>query len=410
MRKWIPFIMIAAMLGISSLAVADETEAEFEAYIYEDDSAEMLVAADDEEALFEEDGLIEDIEAAEDETQSIPIDERHFPDPNFRTYISDNFDIADSEGKKDGVLSAEEIAAVTEMSIPCNVESPVGFSNFTALETLAILDNTSLKRLSFGSNRSLRNLNISGCTNLTYLSCEFNQLTRINISKCPKLEFFTCYRNKLSNLDVSGCPALKTLNCQAQYKKLSSLNIKNCKLLETCLFNYTSYYRETNWDSDSGEYSFDYYMYSKGDTKYELYFDPTAKIITSRGTFPAYSTPASIKKALAPKATEKITITKKPTIKKPTATKNKITVKWKHFKHTSKKTKPIWKKIKKVQVQCATDSGFKNIVKTATVGRSKTKTTIKGLNKKTTYYVRVRYFDGTGYSNWSKTKKIKTKK
>ena len=105
---------------------------------------------------------------------------------------------------------------------------------------------------------------------------------------------------------------------------------------------------------------------------------------------------------------EKITITKKPTIKKPAATKNKITVSWKHFKQT-KKTKSIWKKIKKVQVQCATDKSFKNIVKTTLVGKKKTKATIKGLAKKTTYYVRVRYYDGTGYSAWSKVKKVKTK-
>ena len=39
----------------------------------------------------------------------------------------------------------------------------------------------------------------------------------------------------------------------------------------------------------------------------------------------------------------------------------------------------------------------------------KTKYTVKGLKKKTTYYVRVRYYDGEGYSVWSKTKKIKTK-
>ncbi len=110
-----------------------------------------------------------------------------------------------------------------------------------------------------------------------------------------------------------------------------------------------------------------------------------------------------------PKSQPKITITKKPTIQKPTPAKGKITVKWKHFKHTSKKTKAIWKKIKKVQVQCATDSGFKNIVKDVKIGRGKTKYAIKGLNKKTTYYVRVRYYDGTGYSAWSKVKKVKTK-
>ena len=109
------------------------------------------------------------------------------------------------------------------------------------------------------------------------------------------------------------------------------------------------------------------------------------------------------------KIVEKITISKKPTIKKPAVAKGKITVKWKHFKHTSKSSKKIWKKIKKVQVQCAIDSGFKNIVKDAMTGRGKTKYAIKGLKKKTKYYVRVRYFDGTGYSAWSKVKSVKTK-
>ena len=52
---------------------------------------------------------------------------------------------------------------------------------------------------------------------------------------------------------------------------------------------------------------------------------------------------------------------------------------------------------------------FKNIVKTSLVGKSKTSAKIKGLKKKTTYYVRVRYYDGTGYSTWSKVKKVKTK-
>ncbi|MBQ4270371.1 MAG: hypothetical protein II718_00950, partial [Clostridiales bacterium] len=85
---------------------------------------------------------------------------------------------------------------------------------------------------------------------------------------------------------------------------------------------------------------------------------------------------------------EKTTIGKKPFIKKPIAAKTSITVKWSHFKHTSRKMKPLWKKIKKVEVQCATDKGFTNIVKTSTVGKSRTKAKIKGLSKNTTYYVR----------------------
>ena len=136
--------------------------------------------------------------------------------------------------------------------------------------------------------------------------------------------------------------------------------------------------------------------------------------VNSNGTETAISKPVSPQiKPVSPQsntAAEKITISKKPAIKKPAAAKNKITVKWKHFKHMSKKTKKIWKSIKKVQVQCAADKAFTNIVKSAMIKKSKTKAVIKGLNRNTVYYVRVRYYDGTGYSAWSKVKKIKTKK
>ena len=100
---------------------------------------------------------------------------------------------------------------------------------------------------------------------------------------------------------------------------------------------------------------------------------------------------------------------KKPTIKKPSAKKKQITVKWSHFKHSSGKAKSIWKRIKNVQVQCARDKKFTNLISTKIVRKSKTKTTIKGLTRKTRYYVRVRYFDGKEYSAWSKAKKIRTK-
>ena len=615
-KRWIPFIAIAAMLSISSLATADETEIDFEAYISEDDSAEMVVAAEDEEALFEEDGFIEDLEAADGEVEGVPIDEAHFPDEYFRDYISTNFDTFDDDGKKDGVLSADEIAAVTQMNIfslygasnldgithfkaltslyisSCDSLASLDVSGFTMLTTLSLSDCTNLTSFSLSGCTSLTNLNItycegltsldeiecatltsltiinchniqsvdlsentslvtvdcsnsriqslnlrgctslttlilryssivtlnlSGCTSLTNigsvpgvavgeatistldisnctaltevrcaeryeshgrirtmeayidniiadgctslvsldtyseestnsislkgcnaltkLSCEYNnltvldvndctaltdlscsgnKLTSLNVSNCKNLTSLSCEGNNLTSLDVSMCPELKTLHCHALYKKLASLNISNCNYLETCLFNYNSYHRESFWDNTLGEILQDYYLYSNGDTKYELYFDPTAVIITSRGTFPAYSTPETIRNALNPApapaaaVSEQITISKKPSNKKPSVSKNKITVNWSHFKQT-KKTKAVWKKIKKVQVQCATDKGFSNIVKSTMVGKKKTKAVIKGLAKKTTYYVRVRYFDGTGYSAWSGVKKIKTK-
>ena len=59
-------------------------------------------------------------------------------------------------------------------------------------------------------------------------------------------------------------------------------------------------------------------------------------------------------------------------------------------------------------MQYATDANFTQNVGTKTVGKNKTKTTIK-LGRKTTYYVRVRYVGADGVSAWSKVKRTKTK-
>ena len=50
------------------------------------------------------------------------------------------------------------------------------------------------------------------------------------------------------------------------------------------------------------------------------------------------------------------------------------------------------------------------MVKSVSVNKNKAKVTIKGLQKNTAYFIRIRYYDGVGYSRWSKIKQIKTKK
>lgn len=94
-----------------------------------------------------------------------------------------------------------------------------------------------------------------------------------------------------------------------------------------------------------------------------------------------------------------------PTVKisKPAAGKKKVTVKWK------KVSKKNLKKISGIEIQVATDPNFTNIVKTATAGKKKTSKAIKGLQPKTTYYVRIRaYAAGNHYSVWkSKSAKVK---
>ena len=107
-------------------------------------------------------------------------------------------------------------------------------------------------------------------------------------------------------------------------------------------------------------------------------------------------------------ASEKITIKKKPTSVKAKAKKRKVTISWKKIKK-NKAGKKLLKKIKKIEVQVSLDKSFRQIVVDKKIKKTKSKLKVK-LQKKKTYYVRVRYVGKDGVSKWSKVKKVRTKK
>ena len=128
----------------------------------------------------------------------------------------------------------------------------------------------------------------------------------------------------------------------------------------------------------------------------------------SRNQEASKQTETEAKPVVPPAKKDPITISKTPSSVKAKAKKNKVTVSWKKIKK-NKAGKKLLKKIKSIQVQYSTDKTFKQNVKIKTVGKKKTKVTLK-LRKKTTYYIRVRYKGAKGFSKWSKVKKVKTKK
>lgn len=93
------------------------------------------------------------------EIQGVPLDERHFPDENFRLAVSHQLDTT-----PDGVLTAEEIAAAVRLEA----------ENFkiTSLEGLAYL--TELQTLSCGGN-ALAYVDVSANPQLTDLSADGNE-------------------------------------------------------------------------------------------------------------------------------------------------------------------------------------------------------------------------------------------
>lgn len=146
----------------------------------------------------------------------VTIDPGHFPDADFRAWLTDPANL-DGAGR-DGVFSQAELAAVTELDVSGRqIADLTGVEHFFALETLnannnrlTALDvsaNTRLKYLYCATN-ALTSLEIRGCGELVDLNCERNRLTALDLSGNPKLERLYCRHNALETLDVSGNPEL----------------------------------------------------------------------------------------------------------------------------------------------------------------------------------------------------------
>ena len=166
----------------------------------------------------------------------IEIDETNFPDDNFRSYISSNFD-ADSSGS----LSESELEAVTYISVSsgtAGISDLTGIEYFTALQSLSCYNN-SLTNLDLSRNTALEyincsgtgisNLDVSGLTQLKKLYCDNNDLSSLDISSCLALEELYCNDNNLIELDVSNNPNLKKLMCNNN--SISTLDVSNNSLI-----------------------------------------------------------------------------------------------------------------------------------------------------------------------------------
>ena len=164
----------------------------------------------------------------------VPVDAEHFPDSNFRGYVSTNFDKNHS-----GWLSDKEIAGAQIISCGAeDIESLQGVEYFPELLELACEDNlitaldlsanTRLTSLDCSYNE-LTQLSLAGLSDLTDLSCEGNPLTELDVS-AQKLEYLYCQGTSLPALDLSGQTELRMLFCYGT--SISSLDLSGCPWLQ----------------------------------------------------------------------------------------------------------------------------------------------------------------------------------
>ena len=148
---------------------------------------------------------------------SVAINATNFPDATFREYIKSEFDNGDN------VLSAEEIANVTEIHMS-------GEDTLTSLEGIKFF--TNLKELycyNFNTKK-LKSLDVSGMTSLELLDCAPSGVETLNVSGCTNLETLYCYYTDITSLNISTCTNLINLDCS--YCLLTSLDVSSCKHLE----------------------------------------------------------------------------------------------------------------------------------------------------------------------------------
>lgn len=183
----------------------------------------------------------------------IAINEKNFPDENFRDYVAGEWD-----KNHDKYFSPSEIAAAKWISCDnkeiSNLKGIEFFTNIWLLEcyynNLTTIDLSNNKKLSYINchHNQLKELDVSGLPLLKTFYCGHNALPSIDVSKNEKLEDFDCQDNHLDTLDVSQNKELVKLSCGTnnlteldvrENKKLKELSCYESKLSNLDLRNQT---------------------------------------------------------------------------------------------------------------------------------------------------------------------------
>ena len=143
----------------------------------------------------------------------IAINEKNFPDENFRDYVAEEWD-----KNHDKYFSPSEIASAKWISCDNKeISNLKGIEFFTNIWLLECYYN------------NLTTIDLSHNKNLSYINCHHNQLNELDVSGLPLLETFYCGHNALPSIDVSKNEQLEDFDCQDNH--LDTLNVSQNKKL-----------------------------------------------------------------------------------------------------------------------------------------------------------------------------------
>ena len=144
----------------------------------------------------------------------IAINEKNFPDENFRDYVAGEWD-----KNQDKYFSPSEIANAKWISCDNKeISNLKGIEFFTNIWLLECYYN------------NLKTIDLSHNKKLSYINCIYNKLEELDVSELPLLEKFACDGNKLQSIDVSENKKLKDFSCKEN--SLGTLNVSQNTELE----------------------------------------------------------------------------------------------------------------------------------------------------------------------------------
>ena len=118
---------------------------------------------------------------------------------------------------------------ITALDVQGLTELQELYCNSNTLTALDVHGLTKLQKLDCNINQ-LTALNAQGLTELQELICNDNQIPELNVQGLTKLQKLNCSRNQLTVLDVSGLTALQELNCQTN--QIPELNVQGLTKLQ----------------------------------------------------------------------------------------------------------------------------------------------------------------------------------
>ena len=264
MKKKLVAMILAAAVGITAVqAMRYDTVAA--------DRVEEVTAEDAGDTEPQDDAAIEEVIDEDYDVSSVAVNAANFPDENFRSYVSSNFD-TDSNG----YLSTAEISNAKQIELNGYMDRDplaAAVSDLTGIEFL-----TSLEYLVCGWNH-VTELNLANNTMLRNVSIYGTDITNLDLSNNPRVTNVAAGESSLESINISNCPNLASINLT--WCPLETLDIRNCPMLVDAVENG----ERVSWDGYNIAYCFftdeGYIDLGRGN----IMSRPTLKIISSSGVY-----------------------------------------------------------------------------------------------------------------------------